>query len=384
MKFLLSALILHFWLFSEAQNIRQITASKTYLYSDTSMPSLKIDPSYQWEFDEKGRLLKDSDIEGICYQYNKYDENDRKYEYGYHCGEGMMENKVYWKENLRIDSSSTSMGEHIRVDSLNSNGQIIKSTTYSKEFPNTNEDSLIISKNIILYEYDTIKNETIKNETDEKGNFFLSEKMKYGEFGLLIYKIHYGSDGSMMDSAIYTYDYMNRLIKAQRLTKLDQGPEEILHYELTIEYDITAIRKYSIDGRKFNDSIISSCSPYSQFDFEVKLSSQPSSIRYQIFYTPDNFSKNVLFTYKYVSGGSLVQIKGRGNYDDDKELMLDVNITYSRNDKATVIYSGTDQYGYPAYGDIYEYENRLLKTKTEKGNDGTVTSITNYSYGFYK
>jgi hypothetical protein len=351
------------------------------------MPSLKIDLSYQWEFDEKGRLLKDSDIEGICYQYNKYDENDRKDEYGYYCGEGMMENKVYWRENLRIDSSHTSMSEQIRIDSLNGKGQILKSVICTKEFPNTNEDSLIISKNIILYEYDTIKNETIKNETDEKGIFFLSEKMKYGEFGLLLCKINFNNKHSVLDSTIYSYDNMNRLISAQKLTKLNDDGTAGIRYELTIEYDVTAIRKYSIDSRKFNDSIISASSAYSPYDFEVKHSSQPKTIHFQIIdnYNSDNYmNKDVLYTYQYVSGGSLVQIKGRGDYDTDKELMLDVNISYSKDDKATVIYLGTDQYGYPAYGDIYEYENRLLKTKTEKGNDGTMTSITNYKYEFFE
>lgn len=58
------------------------------------------------------------------------------------------------------------------------------------------------------------------------------------------------------------------------------------------------------------------------------------------------------------------------------------NSDYSGLD--STIHSGTDQYGYPAYGDIYEYQNRLLKTKTEKGNDGTITSVTTYSYEFFE
>lgn len=370
-----------------AQEIHTVVGTKTYFYPDNTPPTI-IDSNTVLEYNRSGKLLKENDVEGVCYQTYEYNSLGKFVSTANYCGEGFLECTYTYKGHLIIKNCSSAMTTFHSIDSLNDQGKVVTSLHISKTMSNDASDTTVeIIKYTSYYTYDKNGNETSRTDKDEKDKMYFLLKKNYNEKGLLSLITSYDGEMSPDDSTIFIYDELNRLIHANKFSYLNLDRSYLINHEINIKYHHSALKKFVSDDFIFNDSLINSSPPFPYYEFEVRQSHQPMSIHYMV--KSENTSRkylerDVLFTYDYATGGRLTQIKATGVFDENKKLNLDHRITYEQNDKAILECYGDDFMGYSVKGNIYEYNNRLLIRFSEKDMDGFVYTVTTYVYDFYK
>lgn len=384
-KYLFASLFTLFCIYSNAQNIKSIVSTRTYFYPDSTPPTI-IDSNLVMLFDSQERLIRQDDIEGVCYQKYAYDKAGKMIINNNYCGEGFMECTYTYKKNIRIEECFSSVSEYYTYDSLNARGLPIKSIYQVKQNSFEYEDSLVTETYTYYFEYDEQGHEISKKELNKKGEITHRVTRKYNEKGLLTSFASFGEKGIKQDSILYFYDWADRLYEVKRFQDFKTGGDYSLNSVLSIQY--ASLNKPNKQDQIFNDTLIHQHLFYSFKYLDVRFSVQPVIISLKI--NDKNDSTNyqnldLTFKYNYDDKARLIEITGEGTYDaNEKTLSIENQIAYTGKNKAKLTLMGEDHYGYSAKGNTFEYENGLLIKSTEKAKDGFIVATDVYRYTFYK
>lgn len=365
---------------SDAQKVKSIIGTRTYLYNDTTYPDLSF-TAHEYAFDHKGRLLADNDIEGVCYGSYVYDSLDRLKNENWYCGEGKSEKSIFYLPDKKITFEETNYGETKIIEKLNGIGKPVSSNKKLLIYDNWDfekTDSMQFEYN---YTYDESGREIRCEEWDGKSKIVVSHS--YDHFGRMHSFNHQTKYGFSSDSLIYSYDTKNRLSRTQRWTELIDTTRSGFKKLTTIEFSYSD-KKPKKEIEKFNDSIFRKVELYPYYQYEVEMGASPSKIHYKVnsLIGDDFYEEEFTISFSYDKSGRLTAFTRSGHSINRNADYQHAEFFYHKKE-TTVKWYVKDQDGHLYLDHVDQYKNYLLQKTEEFGKSGVMSSTMVYTYTFY-
>lgn len=373
----------YMYLPSEAQQIRQITGVKTYLYEQKDYEPVKIDSNIVIQYDQKGRLLRHSRKEEICHEYYSYNENDLLVEEKSYCGEGYSECKIEIKGNIRTTRCQTNYHASIQIDSLDEKGRVFYSKTEANSEEFDTEGQVTITS-FSLYEYDKSGNEISYmnwgNGYDQK------VQRNFSESGRLNYIITLETLSHRKDSIAYTYDETDRIMEMKVYRNILKDGTYQKFESLNFLYSPLKINKTTKENQKFNDTILNEYSPYPIHTYELPRLINPIEIRYSVIEMTDPLTtiSKIIYDYGYDTDGRLTSITGKDLSGLSPKPIIESVIGYFPENR--ILFSKKEYWSSYIYQSHHEYlKGHLQKIVEVDAKDETrINARHEFTYDYFK
>lgn len=384
MKILLSLLFLFsICLLSAGQQIRQITAVKTYLYEQKDYEPVKIDSNIVIRYDEKGRIIRNSHIEEVCHEYYSYNEKDQLVEEKSYCGEGFSECKIEINGKVKTTKCLTNYHESIRIDSLDEKGRVINSMDETKYYE-SDVDSSVTLTSFSLYEYDKRGNEI---SYVNWGNGYHQIIQRYfSESGKLNYLIQLETLSHRKDCIAYAYDETDRIMEMKVYRNIFKDGSYQKFESLNFLYSPLKINKTSKENQKFNDTVLTDYLPYPLHTYELPKSINPIEITYSQIEMTDPLTTLTKTNYKYGydSEGRLTSITGKDLSGLSPKPIIESVIGYFPDNR--ILFSKKEYWSSYIYQSHHEYlKGHLQKIVEVDAKDETrINARHEFTYDYFK